>query len=139
MSSNKSLLVVRLIVTWVVLASVSSGCSTTGNDSPVEQSNLDSPLDIALGLRSERKDDLATFAAEAYEQELQIEACMKSEGFEYFPVAPEYLAGQADDALLSFGEYERGEWIERYGFGVTTTLFAQEDVPEPLQSLDGLS
>lgn len=127
----------RLLRTLALVASIAVVAAACGSGTDDESSSddassddaLGSPLFEALGLNEVflNPNDVAG------QQELQIainesiQECMTAEGFEWQPSAASgSLFGGADafDGL----DPESREWAERYGFGVSTLLFAQEDV-----------
>ena len=64
-----------------------------------------------------------------------IASCMKSQGFEYWPEAAEYFVAAMDDP-----EFEPGsrQWVEYYGFEVSTMLFLGVDsLPEGVHGYRG--
>lgn len=91
----------------------------------------ESPLGEYLGWSDANFDEDAA-EAEWAEQEREVQeaiaVCMAAEGFEYIPVdvaaQQAFFEGQFEDDL----EWGSEEWTAKYGFGVSTERFSQEQV-----------
>ena len=105
------------------------GPSTGSAVSPTDQVVSASPIDAFLGIPSIDPSDPAA-AAQFEESERQrqeaVAECMQAEGFEYTPVDPAEFSftGVGADGLVWGTE----EWVQKYGFGVTTQAFSQAEV-----------
>lgn len=119
--TGPSTLISALVAT--LLATSLTGCSR----SPAEAA------DVTTDIR-ERIDaldgpvDPNTLAGNERERLTQVEElvarCMKANGFDYRVVTPERLLIYVDDAV----DHGTRAWAERFGFGVSTTAFSQEQV-----------
>ncbi len=123
-----------------------SGSGSAGGDESTESAedvwaDFESPLSEFLG-ESWSGGDEAEMEAEWAEQERQVGVkvteCMANEGFEY--VHPDYgtsftvFDGGEDDL-----EWGSREWVEKYGYGVTTQAFAESQVaPEAVGYPDSM-
>lgn len=75
----------------------------------------------------------ARFIADERERQELIAACMRREGFEYIPIDPEENNFFEEPGDLEFGS---DEWVAKYGFGITTMWFSQEEVGPDLVGHD---
>lgn len=111
----------------------SDGSDTTAGDGEA----FVSPIAEFLGQESysfdNSEESQARFFAEERERQDLIAACMRSEGFEYIPIDPE-----ENSFFEEPGGLERGsdEWVAKYGFGITTMWFSQEEVGPDLVGHD---
>lgn len=93
-----------------------------------------SPIDDYLGIEvlGEYGPQLGPWAAykRSIEPEETLAACMNDNGFEF--------TSMIDSATRSFGAaYLSREWVEKYGFGVSTRAFKQSEVGPDLVAADG--
>jgi hypothetical protein len=110
-----------------------------GSSETTEASDVGSPLAEFLGQDSfidfsaDPEEAQARFAEEQRQREEIIAACMKREGFEYIAPDPESI-----DIFGSEGEfaYDSREYAAKYGFGITTERFSQEEVGPDLVGYD---
>ena len=97
----------------------------------------DSPLDEFLGVPSFDPSDAEASQAQFEEQERArqeaIAACMRAEGFEYTPTDPSQYSFFEDEDGPSWGSKE---WVEKFGYGVTTMAFSQSEVGPDLIGYD---
>ncbi len=73
--------------------------------------------------------------AEQNQIEEVIAACMREEGFEYQPVDQSQFmmfGGPGEGELPWFSP----EWVEKYGFGISTQTFPQSEVGPDLVGYD---
>ncbi|MGI9596110.1 MAG: class I SAM-dependent methyltransferase [Acidimicrobiales bacterium] len=114
----------RLGLVIPALALFVAGCGTG------ETTEAGSPLSEFLGQDVYGIDGLdenaqARFADEERLREEKVAACMKQQGFEYVPrETPQFDFLTTADGLA----YDSREYAEKYGFGITTERFAQEEV-----------
>lgn len=112
--------------------STGDGSETTGDGdtATTDEFVYESPLGDFLGW-SQANFDAEDAEAENAENQRRAEEltaeCMRTQGFEYTPVAQEgafFFDGAGE------GEEEWGSeaWIRKYGFGVSTQMFSQEQV-----------
>ena len=127
----------RVPFTFLLYLAACSGAvdDRSGDGADMNINIARSPLDVALGLEAERDSDLAAAEARAFKQELAVAECMAEHGFEYFPIEARYLVGKPD-GLGSLDSQSQSNWVERYGFGITTTLFEQVEVPKGVIGTD---
>ena len=92
-------------------------------------------LDLGRPRPEEEADELLRVdQAILLEQEEFVRACMAEEGFDYFFDRPE-------EQVQRFSGFEEPwgspEWVTRYGFGLSTLLFAQDEVGDDLVGAPG--
>ena len=80
--------------------------------------------DFIPGMQAGPMDD-AGFRAQEMEIQQQVAECMAAEGFEYIPFVPSDIGGG-----FGFGEEDHGEWVKKYGFGISTEVLMQEEYGE---------
>ncbi len=132
----------RLFKPWLMLLiaalAATAGCGSdtnAGSDTEADGSTATegeafaSPLFEALGVNEALLNPNNVAAQQGLQLALndQVQACMTAEGFDWQPSpATDALFGGADsfDGL----EPESLEWAERYGFGVSTLVFQQDQV-----------
>lgn len=126
----------RILVgaTALLLSACSSG---TGSVADGEPETVESPIAEFLGYDTfaDFDSDEAQTRFEEQEREAQqaIATCMRNEGFEYTPV--DY--SQFDTfSELEGEEWGSAEWIEKYGYGISTQRFSQTAVGPDLIGYD---
>ncbi len=77
--------------------------------------------DFIPGARSGPMDEADARAEEMAIQQ-QIAECMADEGFEYIPFVPVEVGGG-----FGFEEEDHGEWVKKYGFGISTQVLMEEE------------
>ena len=100
-----------------------------------EEIEFDSPLAELLGFDFGAGED-----SQAQQQEMEREAgrltavCMREQGFEFIPPPTSAFStfGPGGDELPYFSD----EWVDKYGFGITTQRFAQSSVGSDLVGYD---
>lgn len=114
-------------------ALLASACGS--GDGGGTDAGASSPLAEFLGQPDYSGDDEATQAQiieEERERQEVIAQCMQDQGFEYVAQDPEQF--------ISFGDgtddYGTDEWIAKWGFGITTQYFSQEQVGPDLIGYD---
>jgi hypothetical protein len=80
--------------------------------------------DFIPGIRSGPQTD-ADYRAQEMEIQQQIAECMAAEGFDYIPFVPADVGGG-----FGFEEEDHGEWVKKYGFGVSTWVLMEEEFAE---------
>jgi hypothetical protein len=99
-----------------------------------DMTGYSSPLAKALGYDSAQQPDQAAQEAEyrAREQKRQeaVAECMRTEGFEYTPYVPEQMFGGVGFEPPGW-DLTRKEYVEKYGFGMSTTFEDSNQPPEP--------
>ncbi len=85
----------------------------------------DSPLASFLGFESYGMSEDEQFADDHRRRQETIVLCMKKQGFTYVPVdlPPENSTAAPDPTELEFGE-----WVRKYGFGISTLELPQAEV-----------
>ncbi|MEM8925681.1 MAG: hypothetical protein AAGD35_19420 [Actinomycetota bacterium] len=109
----------RSVWSLTLLVVLTAGCAASTNDDATP-SGAASPLDAYLG----RTTDLSSDEIQEFQRaEDLIAECMRAEGFEYQPLDVDGIVTFYDPEQDFAGlEYGSEEWIERFGFGVTTLL-----------------
>lgn len=75
----------------------------------------------------------AAFAEQERERQQVIASCMQTQGFEYIPVDnSDFFLFEEADGL----EWGSAEWTAKYGFGITTQRFSQEELGPDLIGYD---
>ena len=67
--------------------------------------------------------DESDFRAEEMAIQQQVAECMAAEGFEYIPFVPSDVGGG-----FGFEEEDQGEWVKKYGFGISTFVLMEEEM-----------
>ena len=115
--------VIKVGAALMALGLLASACGE--NEESVEAGS--SPLAEFLGQDLDFGSDEAQIRFQNEERERQetIAACMKAEGFDYIPVdMSEFDFFGFEDGL----DYESREFAEKYGLGISTQRFSQEEV-----------
>lgn len=106
----------------------STGVDTTDGPGEASIDDVDLGEDGELGLddfipgaRSGPMNE-ADIRAEEMAIQQQIAECMAGEGFEYIPFVPSGMGGG-----FGFEEEDHGEWVKKYGFGVSTFPLMDEE------------
>lgn len=76
--------------------------------------------DFIPGMQSGPMDE-SDYRAEEMAIQQQIAECMAAEGFEYVPFVPSDVGGG-----FGFEEEDHGEWVKKYGFGISTFVLMEE-------------
>ena len=126
------------IVAAMVIVGVSCGSGDGGDSS---EAAARSPIAEFLGEEAAfgfgiDDDEAAQAAFEVQERarEEAVAACMKEQGFDYIPVDPPDISFfETEDGL----EYGSEEWTAKYGFGITTQWFSQDEVGPDLVGHEG--
>ncbi len=113
----------------VALALGASACGA-GSEESVEAAaaEFESPLGDFLGWTTDfnNEDQQAKYQEIERKAQEAIAVCMKAEGFEYTPIDSsqfENFTGEEEGI-----EWGTSAWGEKYGFGISTQRFSQEDV-----------
>lgn len=110
--------------------------SDDSSDADDETASI-SPISDFLGVPSfdpsNPEESQAIFEQQEREREEAIALCMRAEGFEYTPRDPSEYNFFEDDGGLEWGS---DEWVQTYGFGVTTQSFSQSEVGDGLIGYD---
>ncbi len=115
-----------------------SGESAAGDDegpTSFEDIEYESPIAEFLGqdLDFDNEESQAEYEAQARAVEQQVAACMAEEGFEYTPVdQSQFMSFETDQDIPYFSD----EWVEKYGFGITTQRFSQSMLNDELVGYD---
>ncbi len=119
-------------------ALVLAACGGSSSDSDSSGDAPASPLQAFLGIENvdyESEEGQAQLIAEQRVANEKIVACMAAQGFEYIPENPEdYIS--FDAASPDGIAYDSREWVEKYGFGVTTQRWPQEALGPDLVGYD---
>lgn len=119
----------RLSRIFAVLCLLVGAC---GSD---QQARTPSPIDEFLGFATIDQPS----GAEAIERWQRVEeltaSCMHQEGFEYTPTADEIRAFYEDQRTDGSTRYSR-DWVEQYGFGVSTLALPQQALPSHVVGAD---
>jgi hypothetical protein len=126
----------RWITVLLVPVLAATACGSDGDGTDASET-APSPIAEFLGEEAGPPDD-ETFRQEILDEEQArqeaIAACMQEEGFDYVAYVPDgdafFGAGDGDVAWGS------EEWVARYGFGITTLWFTQEEVGPGLTGSD---
>jgi hypothetical protein len=115
-------------------AASSEGSPTTANETteapePASVDDIDlgedgelSLDDFLPGMQSGPMDE-ADFRAEEMAIQQQVAECMAAEGFEYIPFVPADVGGG-----FGYEEEDHGEWVKKYGFGISTFVLMEEEM-----------
>lgn len=128
----KKLATLALLLTGLlVTASCGTETAASAGGSPIEEYLGDDSLGLDFSFDSE--EDEARFSEQQRQAEQKIAECMKEQGFEYIPVdyGDVELFG-SEDGL----EYGSREYIEKWGFEVSTTRYSQNAVGSDLVGYD---
>lgn len=126
-SSPKRSRSVKLLLVGAALALTASACG-----SGTSETEAGSPIaeflgqDDFLDFEADPEGAQAQFAEEERVREEAVAACMKREGFDYLPMdSSDFSFFEAGDEEL---DYDSREYAVKYGFGITTEWFSQEEV-----------
>ena len=141
MRSLITILVAFVLVVTGCGGSSGSDVATPGNsadDGPESFEDLDfsSPIGDFLGFDFNANDDMEEQFAEMEREAGRLTAaCMLEKGFEYTPLNSESFAsfGPGGDDVPYFSD----EWVDKYGFGITTQRFPQSQVGDLVGYPDG--
>lgn len=113
------------------VASDDAASDDTESDSTASDGfEYESPLGEFLGWSTadfDAEDEQARFEEQERQVQEQIAECMREQGFEYIPIdtsAQRAFFEDLEDGL----EWGSKEWTEKWGFGVTTQRFSQNQV-----------
>lgn len=138
----------RIIASTATLALLLLGCG--GEDTEVGDSSADdsgeeyqyeSPIGEFLGSAQPDVGD-EEFQAQELEKMRRVEeltaACMREQGFEYTPVDHSVFMEFEEEMAAESPEQDWGsdEWVARYGFGITTMRYSQDQVGPDLVGHD---
>ncbi len=70
-------------------------------------------------------DENTDYRAQEMEIQQQIAECMAAEGFDYIPFVPSDVGGG-----FAFDEFDEGEYVKTYGFGVSTWVVQEAEMFE---------
>lgn len=108
---------------------VLAACGSSSSDTEAASGDtVTSPIAEFLGedfVFDDSEESRARLIAEERDRQELIAACMREEGFEYIPVDPEQSFFFEEPGDLEWGS---DEWVAKYGFGITTMWFSQEEV-----------
>ncbi len=115
----------KLATVAVAVVALAAAC---GSDSESTEAGATSPIAEFLGQEdffSNDDESQARLAERERQRQDEIAACMKEQGFDYIPIdQTEFLSVTGQDGL----DYDSREYAEKYGFGITTQRFSQEEV-----------
>ena len=126
----------KLPTVVAVMAMVLAACGGTETETDAGTSPLAEYLGDDAGFAFADGDQEAAQAAfEEQERERQqvIAECMQAQGFEYIPVDSSVFFGFEEADGLEWGS---SEWTAKYGFGITTQRFSQEELGPDLVGWD---
>ncbi len=121
----------------IVACGSSADSGTTDSASAEQDAALESPLLDSLGIDTAVLSGSSTAAQQAQQLATneKIQSCMTAEGFEWQPGAESSMMfGGAE--MFDGLDPESLEWAERFGFGVSTLAFPQEQVGPGLVGLN---
>lgn len=98
-----------------------------------------SPIQEFLGVdysNFDSDESQAHFAEQEREAQESIAVCMRELGWEYTPVDNSQFVGGFDPFAADGLEWGSDEWVEKYGFGITTQSFPQSQVGPDLIGFD---
>lgn len=109
---------------------VLAACGSNASDSTDAGSTdtVTSPIAEFLGESyafDDSEESRAQLIADERERQEVIAACMRDQGFDYIPVDPAETFFFEEPGELEWGS---DEWVAKYGFGITTMWFSQEEV-----------
>ncbi|MGH1491111.1 MAG: hypothetical protein ACRBK7_17250 [Acidimicrobiales bacterium] len=116
----------KLLLVIVAAALVASGCGS-GGDSTEAGSPIAEFLgqDSFIDFENDPEAAQAEFAQQELERQETIAACMKQQGFDYVPRdSSDFNVFGGPDGI----DYDSREYAEKYGFGITTERYSQEEV-----------
>lgn len=118
-----------LMATVAALTLITAACgSGDGTETGSDGGQVSSPIAEYLGMpdfSGDPADAQAQAVAQERARQQAIAACMKEQGFEYVPMDPsENMFFGGEEGL----EPGSDEWVAKYGFGITTMRFSQEQV-----------
>lgn len=121
----------RLLSGLAVAALAFTACGGGEETAAGDGEDFTSPLSEFLGEPSfgfggDQEEQEQAFVEQERERQEAIAVCMKAEGFEYIPEDPSQFIGF--DGLEDDIEYGSKEYVEKYGFGITTQRFSQSQV-----------
>jgi len=126
----------------IILASAALFLGACGSGTDVgsdEAEEFNSPIADFLGFDTSPNFDAAEEQEKYQEQEREaqqrIAECMRAEGFEYTPVDYSEI-NSFEEAALNEPEWGSDEWVETYGFGISTQRFSQAQVGPDLIGYD---
>lgn len=125
----------------VASAALLLGACGSGNDVGSEEAaEYRSPIGEFLGFDTaadfNSEDEQAKYQEQEREAQQRIADCMRAEGFEYTPV--DYSEFEVfEEAAREGPEWGSTEWVELYGFGISTQRFSQAQVGPDLIGYDG--
>ncbi|MCP4083432.1 MAG: hypothetical protein GY745_00020 [Actinomycetia bacterium] len=139
----RRVLLVGVVVSaaWVAVACGGSSAGSVASDAPesFEDLGYESPIADFLGVDTSfdfsSDDAQAEMVAEQNRVEETTAACMREQGFEYTPVdSSQFMSfgGPGEEELPYFSP----EWVEKYGFGISTQMFPQSEVGPDLVGYD---
>jgi hypothetical protein len=110
-----------------------------GEDSEVDagEAEISSPIAEFLGQDTDFLSDPEGAEARYIEEERvrqdAIVACMKEQGFEYIATDPsQFISFESSEGF----EYGSDEWVDKYGFGITTQRWPQSQLGDGLVGFD---
>ncbi len=115
-----------------------SACGSGSTEAKSDESEAASPIaeffgeEIGVGFDIGNED----FAAQERKAQEAIASCMKEQGFDYTVVDN---AAQMEVFSQELESYGTKEWSEKYGFGLTTMMFSQEQVGPELVGYSNVS
>lgn len=112
----------------VALLALTLGAAACGSQDGETEAGAPSPIAEFLGQDDYFGDDAesqAKWAEQEREREDKIAACMKEQGFEYIPRDnSDFNFTNSPDGI----DYDSREYVEKYGFGITTQWYPQSEV-----------
>lgn len=123
-----------ILATGALVLSACGGSDATDAGSEADDVELayESPLGEFLGWDQGADFDEEAAQAEWAEQEREVQeavaSCMSEQGFEYVPIDSSAQTVFFEEQFGEGLEWGSGEWTAKYGFGVSTQRFSQEQV-----------
>lgn len=124
----------RVGLALVALAVLVAACGSDDETTEATGSPLAEFLgQPGFGFSGDNEEAQAQFAEEERARQEKIATCMKEQGFEYIPRDnSDFSIVTGEDGI----DYESREYAEKYGFGITTQHFSQEEVGPELVGHD---
>jgi hypothetical protein len=127
----------------IMLASAALLLGACGSGTDVgseEAAEFQSPIGEFLGFDTaadfNSEDEQARYQEQEREAQQRMADCMRAEGFEYTPVDYSEINSFDGDAFIG-PDWGSEEWIELYGFGISTQRFSQAQVGPDLIGYEG--
>jgi hypothetical protein len=113
---------------FAIAAALSLGVAACGSDGEeTAATEVNSPISEFLGFDDSGNPEAneARFIEEERARQEVIAECMREQGFEYSPVDPDQFVSFEEPGGLEWGS---DEWVAKYGFGISTQRWSQDEV-----------